>query len=146
MPREFKDVWKALRNAMIAESELAAKVDGRVYRQQPKKAPNGWPWIAFRTGSRNPQTQVDGVGLWRPSPTIDVFSLHPDDGEDVVDVIEQRFSIPVERDSINADGFEITKLRIENVVEVGPLVVDEVAGGDQIWQHAMPCSMTVRFA
>ena len=75
-----------------------------------------------------------------------MFGKHPDDLEPVADHLEKHWLVPERKpEGVEVDGFHIVLLHFDNVVEVGPMRVEGLLAGADIWQYAIPCSMRVVF-
>jgi len=123
------DIWKALRTALLADTQLTAKLGAvtAMYRSFPQERVK-FPILVLTNQGLVPQTDVSGPGLYRPTPQLDIFVDYDDyyAAEEIFGVLEENFSIPNRRTTgITSDNHRITELRWFNLIEVGPLrVVD----------------------
>ena len=134
---------------MLADPELVSLLgEGTVspvsgiYRAWPQGT-HKKPMIIITFDNLNPQTQVSGVGVYRPTLTFDVIVQDPWDVGQIYDALESRWSIPLARkSSIISTNFKLDLLQFGDLIEV-PGNLQEVDTGNLVRQFSIPATARV---
>lgn len=145
---DLSEVFAQLRTDLLDDHELAALLGetNGIFREWPQGA-HRKPFILITFDNLNPQTVIDGVGVYRPDVSFDVIVINPWDAGPIYHTLESRWTIPKERSSpIVSTNFVIDILQFSDMIEVTGRPLEEVDTGQQVRQFTITASMRITVA
>lgn len=137
----LKVLWAALLNEMNDDSDITDVIGTQnIHRSNPATA------LKFPTlildGVAN-AVSLTGIGLYRSSPTWNVYAADHDQADDLFSALQENWSIPTKRPAgFSVTEFEITHLVFDKMIEVGPARV--VATQERVTHFAILSRLNVR--
>jgi hypothetical protein len=120
---DLSEVWAGLRTALLSDDELVALLGSSdaIYRQFPGTSVL-FPSLVFKVSGLGLYPNDSFTGRKEPGLQIDVYATEPNQFDAIFARLENAWTIPINhREPIDTENFRISRLKILNAIEVGPV-------------------------
>lgn len=138
----------AFRSALAGDSELTAKLGSdpaggvSIYNEFPEIQVN-FPILILTIQGVSSQIQLDGPGLYRMVPQLDIFVIDSWQAWDIYGILEDNWSIPNSRaGAITSANHTITQINWTTMIEVGKYILTDTE--EMIQQFSVDFRLRVR--
>ena len=137
----LKEIWKQLINDLNDDSAITDVIGtDNIHRSNPSQALN-YPTLILDV-TNVVVAELSGIGLYRPTPTFNVYATDPDQADDIFRALEAGWDIPHKRpQGVSTSNYAITQMRFLQLIEVGKARV--VATSEVVTHFAIPTQMRI---
>lgn len=140
---DLSEAFDGLRTAMLADATFVAMLSAAdaVYITLPTFKVSS-PLVEFMWGAWNPTAGLSGIGIYRPTLTMNIFAKDQHTCFAIAGYLEATWSIPLKKPAgVTTTNFCITELSFRNPSYVGPRKL--LNTNENVEQVAIECGLRI---